>query len=253
MKYFSLFLDVIFSALIMFILSFVIINYYIELKFAITFAIILSVPVAIIAYKRITEKRKSDSDKKAEQIKIEQLNAELSLYTQTELNDLFYKALSKGSFNPNRKNGAIYINNKDVILVRYGETGARKADVVKAFNLSLPNGKAYLIAQSFQKELLSFIERFGGTVIPVDDKKTYKFLEGLNCLPTPKIPALPTKQTKKRIKLAFFHRKKSKSYFMFGLVFLLMSFIVPIKLYYIIVGCIFLTISLSLKIFGATD
>lgn len=250
----SLIVDVCFSAFIMFVLTFVLTGYFIERRFAIAFSVILSIPVAMIAYKKITEKKKTVATKKIEREKIDAMNAELSLYTQTEINDLFFKAFNKGGFNPTRKNGAIYINaKKDVVLIRYGESGAKKTDVVKAFNLTSANSKAYLLSPSFSDELLSFIDRFSGSVVAVNDKKVFEFLDNLNCIPKSKFPAPVTPQTKERLKAAFFDRKKAKNFFLFGFLFLIMSIFVNLKLYYIILGSLFLIYALILKLFGTVS
>lgn len=248
---FSLIIDVCFSAFIMFILTFVLTGYFIERRFAIAFSIILSIPVAMIAFKKITKKKENDKIKKSTQEKIDEMNNELSLYSQPDINDLFFRAFCKAGYTPLRKNGGIFINGgNDVVLIRYGESGAKKTDVLKAFNLSRPNGKAYLIAQTFSAELLSFIDRFNGAIISVDDKKVYEFLDKLNFLPTPRLPKKTVKTKKERLKIAFFNRKKAKKFFLFGLLFLFMSLFTNLKLYYIICGSISLIYSLTLRLFG---
>ena len=251
---FSLMIDVCFSAFIMFILSFALTGYFIERPFAIAFSVILSIPVAMIAFKRITEKKKTVQLKKCKQEELDELNGELSLYSQQNINDLFFKAFSKAGFSPSKKNGALFINGgKDVVLIRYGESGAKKTDVLKAFNLSRPNGKAYLIAQTFSQELLTFIERFSGSIISVDDKKVYDFLQKTNCIPTSRLPKKIVKPKKERIKIAFFNRKNSKKFFLFGVLFLILSLFASLKLYYLISGSAFLIYSLILRLFGASD
>lgn len=251
---FSLIIDVCFSAFISFLLAFVVLNYFIDKRFAIAFSVILSIPVAIIAFKKITEKRKKNTLKKAEKDALDIMLSQLAVYTQTEQNEFFCHAFIKAGYAPTRKNGAIYIlKEKCATLIKMGAEGAKKADVVRAFNLKGNIEKSYIFTSIADKELEDFCKRFNGKVTLVKAESVFKFLSSIDFLPKIKFNFPEKVPLKKQISTAFFSKKKAGKYFSFGLIFLMMSYFVPIKLYYIICGSVFLLTALILKLFGREE
>ncbi|MBQ9734995.1 MAG: hypothetical protein IJV95_03950 [Clostridia bacterium] len=244
-------IDTLFTTFIFFLLSFIILNYYIERQFAIAFSLILSVPVAMIVFKRLTTNVNKKRIKKDKLSAVERTANALGFYTTTERNELFLRAVTRAGYTAVRKRGGIFIDGKNsALFIRFGFNDVDKTDVVKIFNSIKSTEKAYILSKDFSQEILDFISRFDGRIIAVDGEKVYDFLKSQDCLPKDKLPFSTNKITKERLRLAFLDAKKAKRYFTFGLLFLLTSSFVPIKLYYVVFGCIFLIFALILKLFG---
>lgn len=246
--------DVCFSAFVSFILSFVLLNYFVKKPFSVIFSVCLALLITLIVAKKLSSEYAQTRLKKAERQTLEIMTAQLSLYTQTEINDLFEKAINKAGYDTERKKGVIFIKNENcAVFIRFGFDGVTKTDVVKAFNSINRTEKVYIFAPSFSAEIQSFISRFNGEVIAVDKIKTYKFLNEYESLPKQKYPFSVKKPFSNGVIKTLFGRKKAKSYLAFGIIFLFMSYFVPLKLYYVICGCVFLLFSLLSRLFGKTE
>ena len=124
-----------------------------------------------------------------------------------------------------------------------------KSDVVKAYNLKTNGETAYLLAETFSTDVISFASRFKGVTL-VDGKALFEFLKENQTLPETKF-----KLDKPKLKFisaikSLLSRKRAKTFALFGIIFLLSSPFVPIKLYYVIVGAVFLIFSLACLLFG---
>ena len=125
-----------------------------------------------------------------------------------------------------------------------------KSDVVKIFNQLKSGQSAYILCQDLPSATRDFILKFNGKINAVDKVKVYEFLIETNSLPQTKVGTEEFLKQKPRAKLNLLQKNKYAKYLLFGLSFLLMSFLVPIKLYYIIIGCLFLILSILSKLFG---
>ena len=247
-------LDASFTAFIAFILSFVILNYYIPRPYSIIISISLSIPFAIIAFNRISKKKNLVFKSKAEKEEIERTMCQLNLSSTTEQYSFFFNAFKKAGFYPEKKNdGLVFPNKNTLVFCRYSFEGVSKADVVKAFNAGLKQNKIFFLSDHLSGEIKEFISRFGDKIIPVNKKEVWLFLRKINFFPTQKFEFKSTRPLSLNLKSAFFGKKKAKKYFIFGLSFLFMSYLVPIKFYYVLFGCIFLTIALICKLVGRED
>ena len=245
-------IDTVFTTFIFFFVSFLILNYYIERQFAITFSIILSVPVLIIVFAKLREKSNRRLCKRKLSKAVEKTCNALDFYTTAQKNDLFIKALSRAGYNTERKHGGIFIKDKNcAIFILYGFKSVDKTDVVKIFNHIKSTETAYIFAKNFSTDITAFIARFKGRIIAIDGNKTHEFLKKYDCLP--KENSLIESISEQKFSLSFLDAKKSKRFLGLGILFLLTSYFVPIKLYYVIFGCLFLVLSLVIKLFGKNE
>ena len=247
-------LDALFSAFISFIITFIILFYFIQRIYAVTFAVILSIPVLIIAYTKLKDKREVKlSDKKTQKL-MDFTFSQLKLYTQSQINELFFTALTKKSFVAVRKKGFILIPDKNaLIMIRLSFNDVTNSDIVRAFNSITKEQTAYIFCESLSSSTRDFLSRFGGRVNAVEKKQVFDLLNSTECLPKTRFNFKDPKPFSNGVLYAFFSRKKAKSYFSFGIIFLFMSFIVPIKLYYVIFGCVFLFVSLICRVYGKSE
>ena len=244
-------IDALFTAFITFILSFVILNYFVVRPYSVIFSICIAIPVLILAFMRLSVKDKTKKLKSAQEKEKNSVITQLNLFSDSEQLDLFLTALKKKDVCAEKKKNAIFIKDKNAILfIKFSYDGVTKTDVVRAFNTIPNNSTAYIFSDTFGVELKNFINRFDGKIVAVDGYKTYKFLKENDCLPTPKYNFTNKKIFSDGFFPAFLGRKKAKSYLAFGFIFLVMSYFVPIKIYYIICGCSFLFLSLLCRLFG---
>lgn len=244
-------LDALFSGFICFLTCFVLLNYLLDRKFAIGFAIIFSILITMIAFKRLARKKALVKLKKHQEKQKNNCLSSLNLSTQSAVCDLFLKAVQTAGFDAERKNGALFIKEKNVAMFfKFSFDGVNKTDVVKAFNSIPKNYKAYIFSDTFTIEILSFIDRFDKKIIAVDGVKTYNFLKEQNCIPPTKLNFSTKKMRFSQAFSNLWQRKNAKRYFTFGALFLFMSYFVPIKIYYVLCGCLFLSLSLFCRLFS---
>ena len=243
-------LDSAFSAFISFILAFLIINFYIESPFSIIFSICIAVPIFIIAFDRIKKSNllKSTFNKKKQAV--ENMTYSLCLLERAKVLQLFERAINSLDVKTIKKKYGIFIENKNCALFPiFNFDGISKTDVVKVFNAVSLKQKAYILGEKIDSEVKSFMDRFNARIEFVDAEKVYDFLEKTNCLPQERFFS-----TNSAPKNTFFKRlikkKHANKFLIFGIIFILSSWFVPIKTYYVICGCIFLMFSLICRLYG---
>lgn len=244
-------LDSSFTAFIGFFITFILLNFYIERPFSIIFSVCIAIPLFIIAFQKIKVKEIDKSADKEKNKKVESLVYSLSLLEKNKLISLFEKAIIRFGEKTLKKKDGIFIEEKTVaVFPIFSFDGITKTDVVRVFNSIPKKHKAYIFGDKINKEIEDFINRFDNRIEFVDAKKVYSFLEQMCCLPAD-THHLPKKTLSFSDFLAkLFKKKYSKKYLSFGIIFLLMSYLVPIKIYYLFCGCIFLTLSLFCRLFG---
>lgn len=244
-------IDALFSGFIFFIVSLFSLNYFFSVDLALLLSILFSLPICFIALKRLNTKKQLFFFKKQQQFEKEQCVSNLNLLTKNQITDLFFDAIYEKTLQIEKRNGAIFIHDKKVALFFYFSfDGVSKTDVVRVFNSIPKNYKAYIFSDTFSQDTLFFISRFDKRLTSVDGYKTYKFLKEKNHLPP---TTVDFSNKKLRFSCAlnnFFQRKNAKRFLSFGAMLLLFSFLVPIKIYYLLFGCAFLTLSLICRLFG---
>lgn len=243
-------LDSVFSAFISFIVCFIILNFYIDKPYSIIFSIIISIPIFIIAFDKISKSKSLQLAKKQNQKNLENMCNSLCLLPKPQLISLFEKALSICGYAPTKTSQGLSLpKQKAFIYPVFSFDGITKTDIVKAFNCIKKGQVAYIFGKDVSSEISSFIDRFDNSVIFIDQQKIYSLLQKTDCLPKEKPPFKTNKLTFKSFFNPFLNRANAKKFVLFGLLFILMSYFAPIKLYYIIVGTSFLIFSLFLRLF----
>lgn len=246
--------DCIFAGFVCFIVCFVFLNYLIERKFAIIFSIILSIPTALLVFKKLNAKKSKQKLKKAQNAQKQECIASLNLNDRSANIELFSKALSNAGQNAKRQNNTLILHDKKVCLFFcFSFDNVSKTDVVRAYNSAPKDYTTYLFSDVFSPEVIDFIRRFNKKIIAVDGVATYKFLKQNNCIPTNRIDFSQEKQTFSSAITNLIKKKNAKRYLSLGVTFLILSWLVPIKTYYIVMGCLFLIFSLTCRLFGKIE
>lgn len=244
-------LDSAFSAFISFILAFLIINFYIERPFSIIFSVCLSIPIFIIALDRIKKANllKSASNKKKREI--ENMIYSLCLLDRTKVLQVFERAINSLDVKTIKKKYGVFIDNKNcAVFPMFNFDGITKTDVVKVFNAITKTQKAYILGEKMTDDVKIFMDRFNGQIEFINAEQTYDFLEKTDCLPRESICSNSQRQNKNGFFKRLINKKHSAKFLIFGIVLILSSWFVPIKMYYVICGCAFLMLSLICRLYG---
>ena len=247
----ALVIDVIFTAFISFILYFILLNYFFAHTFALGVSATLCALTALFSFKFLYDKNIKIKLSKAQKKQLESVISQLNLYSPTEQNDLFERAVKKLGYTTQRKKGLIFIHEENCALyLRFGFDGVNKTDIVKAFNAVKSDQLVYVFSEKFSPEVQSFANRFDGRIMTVSAEETYKFLSENDCLPKEKFSFTQKKNTTVKLLKNLFYKKHARRFALFGIIFLFTSYFTPIKLYYLIFGSLFLSFALLCRLFG---
>lgn len=241
--------DMIFYLFACFFLSFVAINYFVRRPAS----YILSATVALALTLLLSRLSRIKRNKKALSLKEEKLYAavmsELNLMPETKLRGLFRTLFSaQGLTTEPRKDGFFIPEKKVAAVCVFGYETVTKALIVKVFNRLAENEKAEIYSETFSGETAAFTARFGGRITLIGGEEIFGLLKKYSLLPETNAEKPPAKHDFP----ALLDKKRAKNYLVFGLSFVILSYFVPIKVYYLVFGVIFLVFSLVLRFFGRT-
>ncbi len=248
--------DTLFLTFVSFILSFVIFDYLSEKPYSLVFSACFSLLTALLFFKIFTSRAKKKNLAENRREKISSIFYRLCFETKEKNTLRFIRALQKRGFETERKKGGIYLKKEMVtVFIKFGFDSVNKTDVVKAFNNISENEKAVIVAENFTDEIKNFSRLFGNRIILIDGEKIFNLLDSTGELPPPlekKLPDSDGKSAKRKIG-NFLSKKSAKKFLLFGTVFLLTSFLVPLKLYYVISGVVMLIFSAICLLFGKSS
>ncbi len=255
MKKFSLSFvsDCIFIAFAGFILALFIMNYFMPAPYKFIAAGTFAALLTLLGVKVLYGKRKNKYTKSCDDAEYSRFILQMQLMTDAERAACIMKVAERTGEAVQKKKDYFYFpDKKTVLILRFGFTETTKADIVKAFNLVYEKGEAIIASEKFNAETENFAKRFGGKIKLADGKKLFAVLKAADALPPEKYN-IDAPNDKRRALINLLDKKRAKNYFVFGVIFLAMSYFVPIKIYYVICGSIMLIMALTLKFFGKTE
>lgn len=251
---FTVFLDVLFFLFLSFSLSFAVLNFFVDRPFSIVFSAVFAALFSLIATRKMIDNFVKTRLKKQEKEELDDMLIQFNFSTKTDNNDLFEKLINRLGYQTERKKGGIFLTEKTAaVFVAFGFNDVGKSEIVKVFNSIRKNDVAYILSETFSQDVTSFAARFMGRIILVDGKTVYTSLKSHDALPEKKYAITPEKQHGLKLFRNLLLKRKAKSYLTFGLIFLFTSYFMPIKLYYVIFGCVFLIAALFCKLFGIKE
>ena len=243
----SIFFDGIGVFVGLFVLAIILLNYFIPYPYTVIISICTSAILTVFAVKRMTFTRGKKHKQTAEKKKNAKIVTALNLMKKQDLDKLLLKALEVSD--QKSINGGFYSKEKNKgYLFKFGFEKPSKADVVKAFNIGGESAEIY--ADTFDKEVQEFTERFNGKVILLDGIKTANLLSQKNLLPSEDYCNFYTENRKPILKKELLYKKNAKKFLIFGVTFCLFSFFAPIKIYYLISGGLMISYSIFLMLYG---
>lgn len=246
----SVLTDGLFSYLICFIAAFSVSACFMPRPAAFAAAITLSSVLMIFIVKRLLKKRNTDLTARGEKKAAEDALTALNLSDPSENLSLFKTAYEKKGFTVTADKTALRLGGeKTVVCPVFGFDGLTKTDVVRAANAKRAGENAIIYTAEASAGVKEFAARFNGLTL-ISGDETYLFLKNAECLPKTKEG---TFKTKKRWSVEnLLSKKKAKTFFGFGAFFLLSSFFVPYKTYYIVCGVIMAALAVVSLLFGKT-
>nr|MBO4518343.1 hypothetical protein [Clostridia bacterium] len=249
--YFAITLDSVFYLLAGFFLSFIPINYYLPRPASYVLAATVAIVFTLFLIKLSLEKRHTAASIGKSEKSFRRVMTALNLSDEKTLISLFDKAFKAEGFLTEKKRGGIFIKDKNAtVFLKFGFDAVSKTDVVKCFNAIPKATKAEIFAEKFSDEVKAFAARFGGKVILSDGKQAYALLEPHGLLPDGEEIISPDSPRFSADFSRLLDKKRAKNFLVFGLLFTILSYIAPIKGYYLTFGAIFISFALVLRLFG---
>lgn len=249
-NYIPIISDTLFCALSIFILLRFILSTFLSSTLSIIFSLTISLLSSLVFFKLFKKKSGKNIIKKEEEKRIKEMTIRLSFMKKSSLLTFFQRVFRKFNLNAEIKNGKLYIKEKGVLIfLHFDFDMVKKGEIIKYFNSLESDDIGIIFSSSFSSEIISFISNFNGKLKLYDEKEIFSILKKAGIYPENDVCFFKEKEKKWDFSLLL-NKKRAKNYFFFGVIFMLYSFIVPIKIYYIIVGSVFLILSLTLKLFG---
>lgn len=244
-------LDTLFYFIAGFFLFFVFVNFYFMRPASYVLSATLALIFTLFCVKLSAAKKQKRFSSVKEEKLFNSVMSYLNLSDEKTVIPLFEKALRAEGFLLEKKRGGTFIPELNTtVFFRFGFDGVSKTDVVKCFNAIKKSEKAEIYAETFSEEIKAFAARFGGKVILTDGRAAFALLKKHELLPT-KDADVFTEEKKPALDFSrLLDKKRAKNYLVFGLLFVFLSYIAPIKGYYVAFGAAFLIFALALRFFG---
>ncbi len=245
--------DTFFCTLIAFIVLNFTLSSFMASKVSLILAITLSLLLSLLFYKTFYNKYKKNYTKNTQSREIKNLVLKLSLMKKKEQIKFFEDLFSSINVKFKTQNEQIYLTEHGfVIFLAFNFDGLNKSKILKSFNLLTSDEIGVIFTGEICNDVRNFAENFAGKIKLVSSVEIYELCKRANLFPTNDICFFVEKEKKWDFS-SLLNKKRAKKYFFFGIIFMLYSFIVPIKFYYVLIGSLFLIFSLAVKLFGKTE
>ena len=242
--------DVFFIAVASFFISLIFFNYFAIFPINLVAAGSVSGLSAVIGAKLVSKRGEKKKLSAAEAEKYADFSVRINVMPEKEVINLAKAIAEKLGYKSELKSGGLYFKNERLFaFFKFGFDTLTKADVVKAFNKIDIGDRAILVSGSLSEEIKAFAARFDGRLEISDCKDFFAAAKSAELLPKTGFTLLPEKKGKGNFALLL-DRKKAKNYLVFGSLFVIFGFFVPIKYYYFAAGGIMLAFSLFVRFAG---
>ena len=243
-------LDTIFCAFITFVLSFVVLYYFLPRDFCLLYSICISLLLSLVLFKFFNKKNNQSIVKRTKKAECDLIVNRLNFSTIKENVLLFAKAIEKNGYIVQKRNTYLLIpEKKSAIFLRFSIDDITKSEILKIYNLAPKGYDCYVLSSQFSPPVMDFASRFNGKIKLINGTTCYEYLKSNDILPENKFDFLEKSHVKGSLK-NLLYKKRAKPFLAFGLITLFYSFFVPLKIYYIIFGCMFLIASMYCRLFG---
>ncbi|MEG1535732.1 MAG: hypothetical protein RR416_02035 [Clostridia bacterium] len=173
--------------------------------------------------------------------------SEYITYCVVQGNDYVKSAIISTHPQLNWKVGDDFLIVGDTIIFLWIKFGNLSPDtLVKFYHIAKRenSAKVYVLTTSKDKKIISFSKSFGDIIFCINDiKELYKFQKSCNFLPQNTAKKMSFKQIFLLILSYAFSKKYCKRYLFVAIILLLMSFLTPLKTYYLISAAVCLLLA----------
>ena len=249
-NYFPIITDSLFCSFLSFLILKVIFSTFLGNSTSNVFSIVIALSLFIVYFALFNKKFSSKKAKKSEEKQSKQVLMNLLFLSEDKIFDLFYSAFSNLNKSPKKLGAKIFLpEDNEVVFLSFSIDGLKKSQIIKAFNSLNEGQNALILSYDCNSDTINFAKNFNNKIKIKSGFEVYSILKKANVFPLNAVVPFIKDSPKYNFKLLF-NKKREKSYFFFGIIFLLYSFIVPIKIYYIIIGCTFLIASIACLLFA---
>ena len=233
-----------------FFISLVVIRYFTRSSAAIVTSVAIGVLCAIFFIYRKSKKTNTLNHNNKEKKNMEETMLTLNFMAKKDVVALFENLIKKHNLKYEKKRDILYVSGKKVVIFSScGIDGASKADVVKLYNLTPQDYTGAIFCTDASTDVIDFAARFADKIKIVSGEKIYGYLKEADLLPK-KTVSIDSVKPKQKFLSVIFSKKRARSFFLLGIFFLTCSFFVPIKLYYVIFGTVFMAYSVLCRFFA---
>lgn len=256
MKKFSLplLLDSVFIAFSAFLLALFTFTYFIPYPFVLIAAGVFAGLLTLAGVKFLSVKRYGKLRKREEEKEYAAFITQINFMPEQKVAETIIRAVKNAGFTAEKKKDFIYIPQKNLaVFFVFGYEEVKRKDVVRAASALAANDNAIIVSEKFSQEISAFAARFDGKIQLSDGRSFFTALKKFSALPEITCRLLQETKVKPKPVKNILNKKRAKNYLVFGIVFLAMSYFVPIKIYYVICGTIMLVLALVVRFFGIDE
>lgn len=174
----------------------------------------------------------------------------LNIFSKEKVLSLAASIAKNRGYTAKRKFGSLYFEKQKLfVFFRFGFKKTEKADVLKILRKTGKNAETIIVAENTEEEVKTFAARLNEKIRFTDGKEFFHAAKEDNLLPKSDFYIAPEKKKKGSFRLLT-DKKRAKNYLVFGSVFVILSYFVPIKIYYLVTGAVMLALAVFVKIAG---
>lgn len=218
---------------------------------AFSIALATAISATMLFYRGKTRRENKIALKKSDERAAESLAVQMNFNSVQENLSILENAVRKANVPFRREKTALRLTEKNVVLCpRFSFDGVTKTEIALVFTALTEEETAVVLSATFSDEIKIFARRFNGRVRLTDGTVLFAKLKERDALPPVTRAFTPQKRTlSERLQLVFL-KSSARGYFTAGTMLLILSLIVPYRLYYVLSGTLLTLFSLFLRFFG---
>ena len=243
---FSVIFDGIFIGVVAFFISFVFFYAGALRKGATPLAVTTALLATLVGVILLSKKQGAIYLKKQEKKRLDELINGLCFCNRIETTAHFEQALIKSQTPYEKTPKGLILTNKNLLLCPYFSfDGITKAEILRSYNKLSDGQTALVLSDTFPPETKQFAEKFDGKIKLAEKQTTFFLFKKANYFPDFSVKLKTVKPTFWERLRSSITKRRSGSYFLFGLSIFAISFFTPFKIYYLFFGCVLLSLSIA--------
>ena len=207
--------------------------------------------LTLLCYRVRSKKELAFALRKKDEKEAEALAVQMNFNSLAENLAILERAAQKAEIPfERRKNALFFPAQNKLVCPRFSFDGVSNSEIALAYAERKEDTAAVILSADFSANAKKFAEKFGKKIKLVPIAPLYARLKELDALPPISERFTPKRRSASEWMELIFLKSSSRGYFTAGAMLLILSFIVPYKLYYVISGTVLTLFSLFLRFFG---